>query len=72
MIEVKDKDVVLARYIPASTAWEEGLSFSDDDDYIQVGTWGYDSPIVAHTHKGSQRCCVDSGSYICKKRQYQG
>jgi hypothetical protein len=58
MIEVKDKDVVLARYIPASTAWEEGLSFfSDDDDYIQVGTWGYDSPkeLLAHTHNEVHR-----------------
>ena len=58
MIEVKDKDVVLARYIPASTAWEEGLSFfSDDDDYIQVGTQGYDSPkeLLAHTHNEVHR-----------------
>ena len=58
MIEVKDKDVVLARYIPASTAWEEGLSFfSDDNDYIQVGTWGYDSPkeLLAHTHNEVHR-----------------
>ena len=53
MIEVKDNVVVLARYIPASSAWENGLSFfSDDEDYIQVGTWGYDKPkeLLAHTH----------------------
>tara|TARA_Y100000996_G_scaffold306987_1_gene243799 strand:+ start:207 stop:614 length:408 start_codon:yes stop_codon:yes gene_type:complete len=58
MIEVKDNGVVLARYIPASSAWENGLSFfSDDEDYIQVGTWGYDKPkeLLAHTHNEVHR-----------------
>ena len=58
MIEVKDNGVVLARYIPASSAWENGLSFfSDDEDYIQVGTWGYDKPkeLMAHTHNEVHR-----------------
>tara|TARA_B100001029_G_C15063401_1_gene460775 strand:+ start:1958 stop:2365 length:408 start_codon:yes stop_codon:yes gene_type:complete len=58
MIEVKDNGVVLARYIPASSAWEDGLSFfSDDEDYIQVGTWGYDKPkeLLAHTHNEVHR-----------------
>lgn len=58
MIEVKDNGVVLARYIPADTAWEGGLSFfSEDEDYIQVGTWGYDSPkeLLAHTHNEVHR-----------------
>ena len=58
MIEVKDNDIVLARYIPADTAWEGGLSFySEDEDYIQVGTWGYDSPkeLLAHTHNEVHR-----------------
>ena len=32
MIEVKDNGVVLARYIPASSAWENGLSFFSDDE----------------------------------------
>ena len=27
MIEVKDGGIVLARYIPANNAWEDGLSF---------------------------------------------
>ena len=58
MIEVKDKDIVLARYIPANSAWDGGLSFfSEDEDYIQVGTWGYDSPkeLLAHTHNEVHR-----------------
>ncbi|MAR94908.1 MAG: hypothetical protein CMD46_00865 [Gammaproteobacteria bacterium] len=58
MIEVKDNGIVLARYIPASSAWENGLSFfSDDKDYIQVGTWGYDKPkeLLAHTHNEVHR-----------------
>tara|TARA_B100000767_G_scaffold163014_1_gene152962 strand:- start:482 stop:889 length:408 start_codon:yes stop_codon:yes gene_type:complete len=58
MMEVKDNGVVLARYIPADTAWEGGLSFfSEDEDYIQVGTWGYDSPkeLLAHTHNEVHR-----------------
>ena len=53
MIEIKDEDIVLARYVPAEIAWKDGLSFfSEDDDFIQVGTWGYDSPkeLLAHTH----------------------
>jgi len=58
MIEVKDNDIVLARYIPANLAWDGGLSFfSEDEDYIQVGTWGYDSPkeLLAHTHNEVHR-----------------
>lgn len=58
IIEVKDGDIVLARYIPADVAWKEDLSFySEDEDYIQVGTWGYDSPkeLLAHTHNEVHR-----------------
>ena len=58
MIEVKDKDVVLASTSQQALAWEEGLSFfSDDDDYIQVKTRGYDSPkeLLAHTHNEVHR-----------------
>lgn len=58
MIEIKDKEVVLARYISAEDAWQPGLSFfSSDDEYLQVGTWGYDSPkeLLAHTHNEVHR-----------------
>ena len=58
MIEIKDKDVILARYIPADEAWESGLSFfSDDEEFVQIGTWGYNSPkeLLAHTHNEVHR-----------------
>lgn len=58
MIEIKDEDVILARYISADEAWEPGLSFfSDDQDFVQVGTWGYDSQkeLLAHTHNEVHR-----------------
>jgi hypothetical protein len=58
MIEVKDGNLVLARYISADSAWKGGLSFfSEDEDYIQVGTWGYDTPkeLLAHTHNEVHR-----------------
>jgi hypothetical protein len=40
--EVREGDLVLARYIPANKAWNDGLAFfSSDDEYVQVGTWQY-------------------------------
>ena len=53
VIEIKEGELVLARHIPADTAWREGLNFySGDDEYIQVGVWGYDSgkQLKAHIH----------------------
>jgi hypothetical protein len=53
MIEIKEGDMVLARHIPASAAWNEGLQFfSNDDEYIQVGAWGYSKgkELKAHIH----------------------
>src|SRR5688572_26066333 len=42
VIEIKDGELVLARHIPAEAAWKDGLSFfSSDNEYIQVGLWGY-------------------------------
>jgi hypothetical protein len=51
--EIKEGDLVLARHIPANVAWGEGLKFfSQDEEYIQVGTWGYNEgkQLLAHTH----------------------
>jgi len=51
--EIKEGELVLARHIPADTAWAGGLSFfSADEEYIQVGTWCYGSgkELLAHTH----------------------
>ncbi|GAC1377238.1 MAG: hypothetical protein NVS3B3_18480 [Aquirhabdus sp.] len=53
VVEIKEGDVVLARHIPATAAWNEGLSFfSQDNEYIQVGVWGYSSgkELKAHIH----------------------
>jgi|TARA_Y100000992_G_scaffold234562_1_gene165422 hypothetical protein len=51
--EIKHGNTVLARYIPASVAWSDDLNFfSDDEDFIQFGTWGYNSgkELKAHIH----------------------
>ena len=56
--EVKQGELVLARYIPAEDAWAGGLNFfSPDEDFIQVGTWGYDNgkELLAHTHNEVER-----------------
>jgi len=53
VVEIKEGDVVLARHIPADAAWNDGLSFfSKDDEYIQVGIWGYPAgkELKAHIH----------------------
>ncbi|MHB1265447.1 MAG: hypothetical protein ACYC1S_13685 [Gemmatimonadaceae bacterium] len=53
VLEIKDGDMVLARHVPAEAAWKGGLSFfSADEEFIQFGTWGYDSGkhLLAHTH----------------------
>lgn len=53
VIEIKENETILARYIPADQAWGEGLKFfSGNDDYLQVGTWGYEAnkALLAHRH----------------------
>ena len=53
VIEIKEGELILARHIPADTAWREGLNFySTNDEYIQVGIWGYNSgkELKAHIH----------------------
>jgi hypothetical protein len=42
----------------AGDDWPEGLAFySDDSDFVQVGTWNYDKgkTLLAHKHKTSLR-----------------
>jgi len=56
--EIKEGHVVLARHIPSDVAWSDGLSFfSRDDDFIQVGVWGYDADksLKAHIHNEVER-----------------
>lgn len=58
MKEFKDGDLVMARYIPAAEAWAGGLSFfSQDQEYIQAGTWGYDEgkKLLPHIHNEVKR-----------------
>lgn len=53
IVEIKEGDMVLARHIPAAAAWTDGLSFfSQNDDFIQVGVWGYGAgkELKAHIH----------------------
>ena len=56
--EIKDGDVVLARHITAEEWKKGGLNFfSNDTEFIQVGTWGYDDGkhLLAHEHKSIPR-----------------
>lgn len=58
VIEIKEGDLVLARHIPADVAWQDGLNFySQDNDFIQVGIWGYDEgkELKAHIHNEVKR-----------------
>lgn len=54
--EVRDGELLLARYIPAD--WKSGLAFhSSDSDFIQVGTWVYDAgkDLLPHVHNYAER-----------------
>jgi len=58
VVEIKEGDLVLARHISASIAWSDGLSFfSQDEEFIQVGIWGYDEgkELLAHIHNEVKR-----------------
>lgn len=51
--EFKQKGCVLARHIPAELAWQPGLNFfSADEEYLQVGSWGYSQgkQLLPHAH----------------------
>ncbi len=57
MKEIKANGIILAKHIP-SEEWQEGLRFySNDQDFIQVGTWGYDAgkELLAHAHNSVER-----------------
>lgn len=56
--EIKEGDIVLARLIPSDLAWKDGLAFfSQDEDFIQVGVWGYGAgkELKAHIHNEVER-----------------
>ena len=49
--EYKDDEQLLARHIPAAEAWKDGLNFfSQDQEYVQVGSWGYDTGTALKPH----------------------
>ena len=51
IVEIKEGELVLARHIPAEAAWSGGLKFfSQDEDFIQVGTWGYPANTILKAH----------------------
>lgn len=69
--EVKDGDVVLARYVPASVAWTEGLTFfSQKQDFIQFGVWGYENgkQLRAHTHNVVSREVLSTQEVVYVRR----
>lgn len=58
MKEFKDGHLVVARHIPSEEVWKNGLSFfSQDQDFIQVGSWGYDAEkkLLPHIHNEVKR-----------------
>lgn len=58
VVEIKEGALVLARHIPADVAWQDGLNFySQDNDFIQVGVWGYSDgkELKAHIHNEVKR-----------------
>ena len=55
---IEEDGEVLARHIPADDAWRDGLNFfSADADFVQVGSWGYQSgkALAAHSHNRVER-----------------
>lgn len=55
--EISSDGLTLARYIPGDS-WNPGLGFySDDKDFVQVGTWCYDKgkELLAHKHNHVER-----------------
>jgi len=56
--EIKEDGQVIARLIPAADAWGDGLKFfSNDREFLQVGTWGYSGgkELLAHAHNPVSR-----------------
>lgn len=57
MKEIISNGIVLAKHI-TNDDWEAGLKFySQDNDFIQVGSWGYDKgkELLAHIHNEVER-----------------
>lgn len=66
MTVIEKDGLVLARLIPAGE-WKNGLSFySDEQDYIQVGTWCYarGQELPAHVHNEVTRTVLRTQEVI--------
>jgi hypothetical protein len=66
---VKSGETILAKHI--SSDWDDGLSFySNDSDFIQVGTWKYDlnKELQAHIHNEAERKVYRTQEVIYVKR----
>ena len=67
---IESKGERLAIYFP-SGAWGKGLSFfTDDQDYVQVGVWGYDkgTKLQPHIHNEVRREVLRTQEVIFVKR----
>ena len=73
IITVKEGDLLLAKYIPSEFAWKGGLKFfSADEDFIQAGTWGYDSEnLKAHIHNHVKEVNWTQETLFEKERENQ-
>ncbi len=68
--EIKHNGETLARHIP-SEAWAEGLGFySNDDEFVQVGSWQYDKgkELLKHIHNEVKREVVRTQEVLYIKR----
>lgn len=71
MQEIKENEIVLARLMKSEEIWKSGLSFfSQDEDFIQVGSWGYDKEkyLLPHIHNEVPRQCLWTQEVIFVKK----
>lgn len=68
--EMKNDNKIYARLIP-SEDWASGLSFfSQDEDFIQVGTWCYEKgkKLLAHIHNHAERTITHTQEVLYIKK----
>lgn len=68
--EIKYNEEILARHIP-SEAWASGLGFySNDEEFIQVGSWQYDKgkELLKHIHNPIERTVIRTQEVLYIKK----
>lgn len=68
--EIKYKNEIIARHIPAD-AWADGLGFySNDEEFIQVGSWKYDKgkELLKHIHNPVKRTIIRTQEVLYIKK----